>query len=155
MWESVIYDNPVTPKKIFTNLNILSISDIVTDDINNIYTDFQIKYDFNESLGEYQGLLRIKGAENATFDISRDSEGVSPQNEKIASDIHELAHAGYNRLNGNNQLILESKWTKSVYNPDFTDINNEAEALSFLAMLAPLHCCLASGKIGKIFFLLF
>jgi hypothetical protein len=137
MWESVIYDNPVSPKKIFTNLNILSISDIVTDDINNIYTDFQIKYDFNESLGEYQGLLRIKGAENATFDIVRDSEGVSPQNEKIASDIHELAHAGYNRLNGNNQLILESKWFKSVYNPDFTDINNEAEALSFLAMLAP------------------
>jgi hypothetical protein len=135
MWESIVYDNNVTPKAIFNNTNMIAVSDIQIDTMTPIYTDIEVFWDYNESSEEYQRSSRVKGAENSTFDFKRDTGGMALQNSAIAESIHEQLKAAYNRLGKNNPLKLECKWIKSPFAWD-TANGGEGEVLAFMSAMS-------------------
>lgn len=126
--ESTVFFNNVLPIASFTDQNFMSISNIKRDNINNITSDFELHYDFNESTGEFQKEIRIKNTSEATFDFARDVEGVVPFNSKIAEEAWLLLSAGFKRIRKESQTTMNTKWIKSFFSTGIGD----GEAISFI-----------------------
>lgn len=126
---SYIFNQNATPDAVFDDTNCIEISDIKRDDLNNVVSDFELKYDYNEATGEYQGLIRIKNTTNSdTFSLENSTEGVSSDFSYTAEKAWESAQRGWKRIRKESQTKHESKWIKA-FNADGT---NENEAINFI-----------------------
>lgn len=127
MVESYQFFNGISPTVFFNELNTINISKITRDDINTIVSDYELKWNYNEATGEYKNITRIKNTDQATFDFTRDTEGVLFDNRLIAEECWNFLKQGYNRSKKLSQSKHETKWTKTWF-PEFGD----SEAINFI-----------------------
>ena len=109
-----------------------SISDISSSTNVKIVNDITLKFDYNESTGEYEDEIRVKRPD-IPFDFDLCTEGINRSNIGEAINIHELGTAGFGRTNKISQFTYESKWIKKNQNYDGTQ--GQGEALAFMRNL--------------------
>lgn len=127
--KSYMFDQNSPTVADFDETNCIDISDIRRDNLNNVASDIELKYNYNESTGEYDNLIRIKNTKDTdTFSLENSTEGVSESNAYKAEKAWENFQSGWKRIRKSSQTQIESKCIKS-FNSDGT---GEGEALAFI-----------------------
>lgn len=125
---STVFYNDLYPVASFNDTNCIDIGDIKRDSLTTVVSDFELKYDKNESTDKFQKTMRIKNTNESSFDFDRDTEGVTSDNYAEAEEAWLLLRAGYLRTKNSSQTKVENEWIKSFY----SDGTGEGEALAFI-----------------------
>jgi len=122
--------NDTIPESTYNTNNILSISSIKRPTVIKLCSDFELKYDYNESTEKFQRTMRIKATDLAAFDFDLCTEGVSRTFYQEALEAWELFASGYKRIKRFSETIVESKIIK--YNYSVEKDGGESEAINFI-----------------------
>lgn len=122
-----------TPNYSYSDHNCIDISDIRRDSLNNIVSDIELEYDYNEATGEYQKKMRIKNTSDTdTFSLENSTEGVTLLEEGAARTAWNSLSRGWKRARKESQKKISTKWIKAL-NSDGT---NSGEAIAFIRHLS-------------------
>lgn len=125
--KSIVFSSTGTIAE-FDETTFIDIGKISRDNLNNITSDFELKFNYSEFQGEFLDSMRIKNTDGTTFDFADGAEGVENTDEAVAEQAWNLLSSGFKRIRKQSQTNKESKWIKTVFNNNF----GKSEAISFI-----------------------